>query len=259
MRSQVRSVRNRREPGRRSLGHFLPRLTTHDSRLTIMLTRAALGLVWLLRLLPLALLALLGRGVGFLLYLLGRERREVVLTNIRLVLPAVERSRARRIGRAHFQAFGRSLLEHGILWWSSKERVQRLVRIEGIEHWQAVRGQPVIWLAPHFVGLDMGGIRIGYRVPRASRSTASQKNPVFDARALPRPHPLRDARAVFAPGGRALGGQGAAPRAAVLLPARHGFRRARLDLRAVFRRARGDHHRAVAASPGSPAPWWCRR
>ncbi len=145
-----------------------------------MLTRVALGLVWLLRLLPLQLLAPLGRGLGFLFYLLGRERREVVLTNIGLCFPKWSETDRRRLARRHFQAFGRGVVEHGILWWSSKERVQRLVRIEGLEHWQAVAGKPVIWLAPHFVGLDMGGMRLGseYRIVSVY---SRQKDPTFDA------------------------------------------------------------------------------
>mgnify|MGYP001459806603 FL=1 len=144
-----------------------------------MLTRAALALVWLLRLLPLAVLAPLGRGVGLLLYLLGRERREVVLTNLRLCFPHWSEADRDRIARAHFQVFGRSVLEHGILWWSSKERVQRLVRIEGIEHWQAVAHRPVIWFAPHFVGLDMGGARI-ITEWRGVSVYSHQKDPLFD-------------------------------------------------------------------------------
>jgi len=145
-----------------------------------MLTRVALALVWLLRLLPLQLLAPVGRGLGFLLYLLGRERREVVLINLKLCFPQWTEAERRRVARAHFQAFGRSLLEHGILWWSSKARVQGLVRIEGIEHWQAVAGRPVILLAPHFIGLDMGGVRLGseYRVVSVY---SRQKDPAFDA------------------------------------------------------------------------------
>jgi KDO2-lipid IV(A) lauroyltransferase len=145
-----------------------------------MLTRAALGLVWLLRLLPLQLLVPLGRGLGFLLYLLGRERREVALTNLKLCFPQWSEIERRRVGRAHFQAFGRSVLEHGILWWSSKARVQRLVRVEGIEHWQAAAGRPVILLAPHFIGLDMGGMRLGseYRIVSVY---SRQKDPTFDA------------------------------------------------------------------------------
>jgi len=144
------------------------------------LTRVALALVWLLRLLPLQLLSPFGRGLGFLFNLLGRERREVVLTNLKLCFPQWTEAERRRVGRAHFQAFGRSVLEHGILWWSSKARVQRLVRIEGIEHWQAAAGRPVILLAPHFIGLDMGGMRLGseYRVVSVY---SRQKDPTFDA------------------------------------------------------------------------------
>ena len=145
-----------------------------------MLTRFGLAVIWVLRLLPLQLLAPLGRGMGFLLYLLGRERREVALTNLKLCFPQWSETERRRVVRDHFQAFGRSLLEHGILWWSSKARVQRLVRVEGIEHWQAAAGRPVILLAPHFIGLDMGGMRLGseYRVVSVY---SRQKDPTFDA------------------------------------------------------------------------------
>ncbi|HUF81428.1 MAG TPA: lipid A biosynthesis acyltransferase [Burkholderiales bacterium] len=144
-----------------------------------MLTRAALAVVWLLRLLPLAVLVPLGRGLGILLYILGRERREVALTNVKLCFPERGEKERQRIVRAHFQSFGRSLLEHGILWWSSRARVQRLVRIEGLEHWQAVAGRPVIFLAPHFVGLDMGGIRIGSEF-RVVSVYSRQKDATFD-------------------------------------------------------------------------------
>ena len=145
-----------------------------------MLTRFGLAVIWLLRLLPLALLAPLGRGLGFLLYLLGRERRQVALTNLKLCFPGWTDNERRRVARTHFQAFGRSILEHGILWWSSKERVQRLIRVEGIEHWRSAASQPVIWLAPHFVGLDMGGVRLGseYRVVSVY---SHQKDTLFDA------------------------------------------------------------------------------
>jgi KDO2-lipid IV(A) lauroyltransferase len=124
------------------------------------LTRLALGILWLLSLLPLRLLAPVGHGLGWLFYRLGRERRNIALTNLRLCFPQWSEAERRRIACLHFQALSRSVLEHGILWFGSKERIQRLVRVEGVEHWQAVRGRPVIWLAPHFVGLDMGGARI---------------------------------------------------------------------------------------------------
>lgn len=125
-----------------------------------MLTRIGLGIAWVLHLLPLWMLAPVGRGLGILFYLLGSRRREVALTNLRLCFPQWSETERRRVARRHFQALSRSVLEHGILWFASKERIQRLVRVEGLENWETVRDRPVIWLAPHFVGLDMGGARI---------------------------------------------------------------------------------------------------
>ena len=145
-----------------------------------MFTRLGLAVIWLLHFLPLALLAPLGHALGLALYALGRERREVALTNLRLCFPQWSETERRRVARRHFRAFGRSLIEHGTLWWSSRERVQRLVRIEGLEHWQAVADRPVIWLAPHFVGLDMGGVRLTADYPLVS-VYSHQKDPEFDA------------------------------------------------------------------------------
>jgi len=145
-----------------------------------MLTRFGLAIIWLLRFLPLVALASLGRVAGLLAYALIGERRRVTLTNLGLCFPHWDEAQRRRLARRHFQALGRATLEHGILWWSSKERVQRLVRIEGEEHWRAVGDRPVIWLAPHFVGLDMGGIRLSAE-HRAVSVYSRQKDPLFDA------------------------------------------------------------------------------
>lgn len=145
-----------------------------------MMTRIGLGLIWLLHWLPLSILAPLGRAAGRLLYVLAGERRRVVLTNLRLCFPELSETERVRLARNHFAVFMRSLLEHGILWWSSRERVLDMVRIEGLEHWRAVSNRPVIMLAPHFVGLDMGGIRIGAEY-RAVSVYSKQKNPAFDA------------------------------------------------------------------------------
>ena len=125
-----------------------------------MIVRAGLALVWLLHFLPLGVMAKLGEWSGLLLFMLGHERREVARTNLQLCFPQWSDEQRENILRRHFRAFGRNLLEHGILWWSSRERIKKLVHIEGLENWQAVRDKPVIWLAPHFVGLDMGGSRL---------------------------------------------------------------------------------------------------
>jgi len=99
-----------------------------------MLVRVALAAIWLLHFLPLAVLAPLGRALGLVFYAVAGERRKVVLTNLRLCFPDQMDSERARLASAHFQALGRTLVEHGLLWWSEKERLQRLVRVEGLEH-----------------------------------------------------------------------------------------------------------------------------
>ena len=147
------------------------------------MTRIGLSAMWLLHFLPLPLLAFLGEMLGMLLYLLGSERRRVARINLGLCFPSMTAAERESLLRQHFRSLGRSFLEHGLLWWSSKSRIKRLIRIEGIENWEAVSKRPVIWLAPHFVGLDMGGVRLSCDYPAVS-VYSHQKNPLFDSMLL---------------------------------------------------------------------------
>src|SRR5262245_13447613 len=144
-----------------------------------MLIRAGLALMWLLHFLPLALLAPIGRAVGMLLYVCANDRRKVALTNLKLCFPDQTDAERSALTRRHFQALGRSLLERGITWWASKNRLQGLIQVGGLEHWRAVANRPVIWFAPHFVGLDMGGTRI-ITEWRGVSLYSQQKDPVLN-------------------------------------------------------------------------------
>jgi Kdo2-lipid IVA lauroyltransferase/acyltransferase len=129
-----------------------------------MMTRLGVFLLWLLHPLPLPVLALIGNSVGVLLYLLAGERRMVATTNLRLCFPQMGEAERARLVRRNFMAFGRSLIERNILWWSSGERIRKLVRVEGLEHFEAVKGQPAILLMPHFVAMDAGGQWIAQQI-----------------------------------------------------------------------------------------------
>ncbi len=144
-------------------------------------TRIGLVVIWLLHFLPLGVLALLGQGLGTLLYAVAGERRRVVLLNLKLCFPELSEAERHTLARQHFGALTRGFIEHGILWWSSKARLLRLLKVEGIEHWLRIADRPVILLAPHFIGLDMGGIACLLASERRINSFYSrQKNAVFD-------------------------------------------------------------------------------
>ncbi len=145
-----------------------------------MMTRFALALMWLLHFLPLSILARLGSGLGALLYLLGRERRQVTLTNLRLCFPQKTEAERLILAKKHFAVFGRSFIERGLLWWASPARLRRLVHIEGLHHIDEHIGRPIILLVPHFVGLDMGWTRLTLERDMVS-IYANQKNLLFNA------------------------------------------------------------------------------
>jgi len=138
------------------------------------------GLLRLLQGLPLALLAGIGNAVGMLAYGLIGERRRVARINLSKCFPELPAAQRERLARAHFRAFCRAFIERGILCWGPRERIAAIVRIEGIEHLERVRDRPVILLAPHFVGLDMGFARLALEHDVAMLHSR-QKDPRFEA------------------------------------------------------------------------------
>ncbi len=124
--------------------------------------------MWLLHFLPLPLLARVGESLGMLFYALGRERRRVCLLNLERCFPDLSADERAALAKRHFRALGRSLLERGILWWSPRESILSLVRLKGFEYLRALRGKPVILLAPHFVALDTGFARLACEIDAAS-------------------------------------------------------------------------------------------
>ena len=125
-----------------------------------MIARIGIAAMWLAHFLPLALLAPIGELLGSLLYLLGRERREVCETNLVRCLPALSAAQRKRLAKQHFRAQGRAILERGLLWWAPRQRILALIRVKGIEHVEKLRGTPVILFAPHFLALDAGFTRL---------------------------------------------------------------------------------------------------
>jgi len=124
------------------------------------MSRLGILALWLLHFLPLAILAPIGQGVGMLAYAMIPKRRRIARTNLRLCFPELTAVVREKLLRRHFRAFGRAILESGIGWWSSPERLRRVVRMQGTEHADTLKGQPAIAFVPHFVGIELEGMRM---------------------------------------------------------------------------------------------------
>ena len=141
--------------------------------------RLLLALMWLLHWLPMPLLGRLGEGIGSLLFVAIRSRREITLTNLRLCMPERSEQERTSIAKRHFQAYARSVLERSILWWGSEARLRRLMKVEPRVPVELIQSGPTIVLCPHFVCLDVAGIASVMEVPLCSIYT-KQRNKVFD-------------------------------------------------------------------------------
>jgi len=119
---------------------------------------AVLGFLRVFSMLPLGVQAAVGDGVGRLLWRVAGSRRRIALRNLALCLPGRTPAEREAIARANFRWIARSILERGLLWYASKERLQRLIHVEGdIGFAERHPDTPVMWLVPHFAGLDVAG------------------------------------------------------------------------------------------------------
>lgn len=153
--------------------------------------RLLLAFMWLMHWLPLPILGRIGEGFGSLLFRLLRSRRHITLTNLKLCLPQLSEQERLAIARRHFQVYARSVLERGILWWSSESRLRKLIQVEPAVPMDTIQSGPVILLCPHFVSLDVAGVAVMLETSLCSIYT-QQRSKVFD-------QALRKGRSRFRP------------------------------------------------------------
>jgi KDO2-lipid IV(A) lauroyltransferase len=125
-----------------------------------LLARLLVVCLRLLQGLPLELQAAIGRGLGAVLYLGARQRRGIARRNLGLCFPQWSEGQRAAVLREHFALLGRSLLERGVLWYAPPERLKELIHVEGDVGLAQRSDRPVMWLVPHFLGLEVAGAAV---------------------------------------------------------------------------------------------------
>ncbi|MDG2203311.1 MAG: lipid A biosynthesis acyltransferase [Burkholderiales bacterium] len=144
------------------------------------MTRAVLAILWVLHFLPRRVLSLFGHILGLLFFLLSKERRRVVTINLKLCFPSLSARERNTLRLKHFIALGRAIADSSIAWWSKASSIRSLATIKGKKYLnEALREGPVIVLAPHFVGLEVLGIRLSLE-ENAQSMYSNQKDPVLN-------------------------------------------------------------------------------
>ena len=137
----------------------------------------------LLALVPMRAIAAVSGPLATLGWWAAKSRRRVALTNLRLCFPQLSETERETIARVHFRAYMQAALEHGFLWNASGEKIRNYVTLHDEHEWERFREgenqKPVIWLCPHFIGLDACAIRISVDTSGCSLYS-EQSNPDLD-------------------------------------------------------------------------------
>ena len=145
-----------------------------------MMARLGLWFMRLLARLPLSWLRALGWLLGQVLYLLVAPRRRVALRNLALCFPQASPRQRRAWARQTFVVFCQTWLDRSWLWSAPREVVLARVQLQGALH-ELDGDTPTNVFAPHFLGMDAGGLALPLHTERAFTSIFStHPNPALD-------------------------------------------------------------------------------
>ena len=113
--------------------------------------------------LPLSWVRAAGSVLGWLLWHFAHMRRRVVLVNLQQCMPELSPAEHQALAYRHFKAFGQSVLDRSWLWHAPENTVRQRLRWVGDVQALHTPG-PLVMFAPHFVGLDAGGMAVSLGV-----------------------------------------------------------------------------------------------
>jgi len=111
----------------------------------------------LLAYVPMPVLRAMGSLLGVVLYVLARRRRGIVQTNLAACFGHLTAAQRTAIARRHFRLFAQSLLDRAWLWHAPPSVLRQRIQFAGALE-ELSNPDPLIFLAPHMVGLDVGGV-----------------------------------------------------------------------------------------------------
>jgi len=130
---------------------------------------------------PLPVVRAMGVVLGALLWLGARSRRHIADVNLRLCFPEWSHAQRRRMVWRHFIAFGQSVLDRAWLWHAPESVLRQRLQWAGAVDALTAPG-PLVMFAPHFVGLDAGGMAVSllFRPAPVAFIFVAQSNPVVE-------------------------------------------------------------------------------
>ncbi len=104
----------------------------------------------------------MGSALGWLYYWFPSPACRIAARNIELCFKEMDAKERRRLVQCHFRLCGFAVLCLSVIWLGPKWRMKKFITIIDGHHVDDVyaSGRNAILLAPHFIGLDLGGLRM---------------------------------------------------------------------------------------------------
>lgn len=118
-----------------------------------------MGLLRLITLLPWKAQMVLGSGLGKLLFVTFKKRRQISCINLELVFPELNSVERENLNRKHFISLTQGFFEAANSWWGTEATLKPLLQVEGEAYFDNAldKGKGVILLSAHFTSLELGG------------------------------------------------------------------------------------------------------
>ena len=131
------------------------------------LTWFGLGILWLIVQLPYPLLHFIGTSAGRLSRRFLKRREHIARRNIELCFPDMSPAARETLIDQNFMSLGMGLIETGMAWFWSDERVKKWFDVEGFANLNHALsgGKGVMVVGVHFMSLELGGRVMGLCQP----------------------------------------------------------------------------------------------
>jgi KDO2-lipid IV(A) lauroyltransferase len=132
---------------------------------------------------PSRVLWVLGICLGSIASWFPTSNRRFAERNIELCFPEKSPVERHQLVKRHFQLSGVAILGLSVAWFAPRWRLERFISMQGQQYLDEAQAssKKVILLAPHFIGLDIGGARLaGIRERRFVSMYRTSRDPLLE-------------------------------------------------------------------------------
>ena len=143
---------------------------------------AGLGVMWVAAHLPFPLQIRIGRCIGYLGYLLARERKEVCSINLALCFPEMSPEARQDLLKKTFISNGIGIMEVAMAWCRNPADFRHRVTLAGLDNLRQAKakGRGVLLVCAHFSTLEFAGALLS-NFEKMDVTYRRHSNPLFEA------------------------------------------------------------------------------